>query len=147
VARALGARNVVLADERAHVRAEAERLGMEAVPRKGLRRRPPAPLVVDMSFDSLGEALACTAADGVCSSAGTLHASAKVPVLNMYVRNATLHVGRTHARALIPGALELVASGRLQPLDVNTRIASFGEAPRVLAEHCRGGVVKTILTA
>jgi alcohol dehydrogenase len=146
VARALGARRVVLADARPHIRAEAERLGMQTREPRELKRHPPAPLVVDMSFDALGRALACTAPDGICSSAGSLHRSARIPTLLMYGHNVTLHLGRTHARALIPRVLELIAREQLRPLEVSTRIASIDEAPAVLAEHCRGGVIKTVLT-
>jgi alcohol dehydrogenase len=146
VARAMGARRVVLADARAHIRAEAERLGIEAIQPGELRGRPPAPLVIDMTFDALGRSLACTAPDGICSSSGSLHRNARIPALLMYGRNMTLHVGRTHARALIPRVLELIRQADLRPLDVSTRVASIDEAPSVLAEHFRGGVIKTILT-
>jgi len=145
-ARALGARNVVLADGRPHIRAEAERLGMQALEPSELKRRAPAPLVVDMSFDALSLALSSTAPDGICTCSGSLHRSAQVPLLLMYGRNMTLHVGRTHARALIPRVLELLAREHLRPLDVSTRVASLDEAPTVLAEHFRGGVIKTVLT-
>jgi alcohol dehydrogenase len=146
VARALGARRVVLADARPHIRAEAERLGMQAIEPGELKRRPPAPLVVDMTFDALARSLSCTAPDGICTSSGSLHNSARIPALLMYGRNMTLHVGRTHARALIPRVLELMRQGDLRPLEVSTRVASIEEAPAVLAEHFRGGVIKTILT-
>jgi len=146
LALALGARRVVLADGRAHIRAEAERLGMQALHPRELRRRAPAALVIDMSFDALALALSSTAPDGICTSAGSLRRAAKVPMLLMYGRNATLHVGRTNARALIPSVLELMQQGRLRPLDVSTRLASLDDAPQVLAEHFRGGVIKTILT-
>jgi alcohol dehydrogenase len=147
IARALGARRVALADARPHIRAEAERLGMQAIEPRELRRRPPAPLVVDMSFTDLPIALASTGPDGVCTSSGGLHRSSRVPMLLMYGRNMTLHVGRTHARALIPQVLELVVEGKLRPLDVSTHIASIDEAPRVLSDNFRGGVIKTVLTA
>jgi alcohol dehydrogenase len=147
VARALGARHVVLADARPHIRAEAERLGMHALEPRELRRRPPAPLVVDMSFDSLAHALSCTAPDGICTSSGTLHGSARIPALLMYGRNMTLHMGRTHARALIPQVLELLLREDLRPLEVSTRVAPIDEAPTALGEHLRGGVIKTVLTA
>jgi alcohol dehydrogenase len=147
VAQALGARKVVLADARPHIRAEAERLGMQALDPRELRRYPPAPLVVDMSFDALGRALSCTAPDGICSSAGSLHRSARIPTLLMYGHNVTLHLGRTHARALIPRVLELLVRDQLRPLELSTRIASIDDAPAVLAEHVRGGTIKTILTA
>jgi alcohol dehydrogenase len=146
VARAMGARRVVLADARPHIRAEAERLGMQALEPRELRRRPPAPLVVDMTFDALGRSLSCTAPDGICTSSGSLHRRAQIPALLMYGRNVTLHVGRTHARALIPRVLELMHQANLNPLEVGTRIASLDEAPTALAEHFRGGVIKTVLT-
>jgi alcohol dehydrogenase len=146
VARALGARRVVLADARPHIRAEAERLGINTLEPRELKRRPPAPLVIDMSFDALARSLTCTAADGICSSSGTLHGSARIPSLLMYGRNMTLHMGRTHARALIPRVLELIHREDLRPLEVSTRVAPIDEAPAVLAEHFRGGVLKTVLT-
>lgn len=145
VARVLGARNVLLADGRPHIRAEAERLGMQALRPSELKRRAPAPLVIDMTFDALSLALSSTAADGICTSSGSLHRNARVPALLMYMRNVTLHMGRTHARALIPQVLELIVSGDLRPLEVSTRIASLDEAPAVLAEHRRGGIIKTVL--
>jgi alcohol dehydrogenase len=100
-----------------------------------------------MTFDALGRSLAHTAPDGICTSGGSLHRRARIPALLMYGRNVTLHVGRTHARALIPQVLELMRREELRPLEVSTRIASLDEAPAVLAEHFRGGVIKTVLTA
>ncbi len=146
IARALGARRVVLADARAHIRDEAERLGMQALEPGELKGHAPAPLVIDMSFDSLPLALSSTAPDGICTCAGSLHRVAKIPLLQMYGRNVTLHVGRAHARTLIAGVLELMLHEDLRPLDVSTRIASIDEAPEVLREHFRGGVLKTVLT-
>ena len=145
VALALGARRVVLADARAHIRAEAERLGMRALAPRELKGHTPAPLVIDMTLDALSLALSCTAPDGICSSSGSLHRGARIPALLMYGRNMTLHIGRTHARALIPRVLELIGSQQLRPLQVSTRVASFDDAPAVLAEHFRGGVIKTVL--
>jgi alcohol dehydrogenase len=146
IAQAFGARQVVLADARPHIRAEAERLGMQALEPRDLARRAPAPLVVDMSFSELPAALSSTAPDGVCTSSGSLHRHAKVPILLMYGRNVTLHVGRTHVRALIPRVLELMQAGDLRPLDVSTCVASLDDAPRILSESFRGGVIKTVLT-
>jgi alcohol dehydrogenase len=146
IARALGARNVQLVDRRPHIRAHAERLGLGTLHPRELRRRRPAPLVVDVSGDDLPLALASTAPDGICSSAGSLHRSARVPVLLMYGRNVTLHVGRTHARALMPKVLELMLRGDLRPETVITCQAPIDEAPSVLREHFLGGGVKTVLS-
>lgn len=149
VALALGAARVVLVDARADVRDHAERLGLEALEPAALRGRLSSPLVVDMSASSRGlaAALAATAPDGVCSSAGGLHRIAKVPASLMYGRNVTLHLGRSHIRSLIPHVLELVAAGRLHPERVITQQASLDDAVTALGDYVRAGGTKTVLTA
>jgi alcohol dehydrogenase len=147
VARAFGARNVSVADARPGVRAHAERLGLDVLHPRKLRRRPPAPLVIDATVDALQVSLANTAADGICSSLGGFHRSTPVPLLQMYVRNATLHIGRAHTRALIPQVLDLMLEGGLRPETVITNVASIDDAPNALREHFLGGGVKTVLTA
>jgi alcohol dehydrogenase len=149
IARALGAAAVTLADRRPAVLAHAARLGLDVIAPRDLRRRRPAPLVADLSAHPAGHrlALACTAPDGMCSNIGTLHRTARLPTLAMYARNVTLHIGRAHARALIPDVLALVAGGRLHPEMVTSTLGSLDDAPQVLAEHFRGGGIKAILTA
>jgi alcohol dehydrogenase len=148
IARAMGARTVYFADARKSVRAHARRLGMEAVHPRALRRMTSFPLVADISTSGLGTALECTAPDGICSSSGGLHRHARIPFVGMYIRNATLHVGRTHVRALIPAVLELMTDGGLRPETVTTTVAALDDAPRVLAEHLRDAhSVKTVLLA
>jgi alcohol dehydrogenase len=149
VALALAAPRVHLVDARPAVREQAARLGLRPLGPSGLRALRPAGLVVDASTTPRGlrAALAKTAPDGVCSSAGTLHRSARIPLLAMYGRNVTLHIGRTHARVLIPHVLDLMATGRLHPENVITRTASFDDAPRALREHVHSRDTKTVLTA
>ncbi len=147
IARSYGARNVHLADARASVRDQAERVGLDAIRPRELRRRPRAPLVIDTTVSDLGVALSCTAPDGICTSSGSLHRSTRVPILEMYARNMTLHVGRTHARALIPEVLELIAGGSLAPESVVTSVASLEDAPETLREHFLADGIKTVLTA
>lgn len=148
IARAMGARTVCFADTRQSMRAHAERLGMETVHPRKLRGMSPFPLVADVSVDGLRVALESTAADGVCSSSGGLHRHARIPLVSMYVRNTTLHVGRTHVRTLIPEVLDLMTEGGLRPEAVTTTVAALDDAPRVLHEHLRDGdSVKTVLIA
>jgi alcohol dehydrogenase len=147
IARAYGARRVTLVDARPAARAHAQRLGFEVLRPRQLRRRPPAPLVIDTTIEDLRAALAHVAPDGVCTSSGGFAHAGRVPVLNMYIRNVTLHLGRTHARALIPGVLELMTDGRLRPELVTAAIAPLDDAPAALREHVLGGGVKTVLTA
>jgi alcohol dehydrogenase len=63
----------------------------------------------------------------------------------MFGRNVTLHIGRSHARALIPDVLELVSSGRLRPELVTSDLAPIDDAPRAIREHMHGDATKTIL--
>lgn len=148
VAKALGARRVVLADSRPHVRDHAERLGLAAVAPRALRHVPPAPLVADVSGSAAGlrAALGSTAPDGICNSAGSLHRTVRIPTLRMFGRNVTLRISRAHVRTLIPGVLDLMADGRLHPETVTTTVAPLDDAPAVLREHYRGGGTKTVLT-
>jgi alcohol dehydrogenase len=148
-AKALGARRVAVADAREHVRAHADRLGLAPLEPGELSGRPTAPLVAEVggTAASLRAALAATAPDGVCSSAGGLHRSAQIPALLMYGRNATLHLGRSHVRSHIEPVLSLMADGKLHPEAVTTTLAPIDDAPAVLREHFARVGTKTILTA
>lgn len=149
IAHALGAREVTLIDARPAVRHQAQGLGLSAIEPGALRRLEPAPLVADVSATPPGLRLALrlTAPDGVCSSSGTLHATARIPAVLMYGRNVTLRISRSHARAQIPHVLDLMASGRLSPERVTTVVAPMEDAPAALTAHLRGESTKTILTA
>jgi alcohol dehydrogenase len=149
VAQTLGARQVVVVDARPYARAHAQRLGLKALPPAELAGHRGAPLVVDLTTTGpgLGVALASTAPDGVCSSAGSLHRTARIPLLRSYGRNVTVHVSRVNARAVIPQVLGLISTGGLRPETVTTAVASIEDAPTALREHYLAGAVKTILTA
>jgi alcohol dehydrogenase len=149
IALALGASRVELVDARGEVRELAAKLGLHGVAPDELGDLEPAPLVVDVTGQPRGlvRCLELTAPDGICTSAGGLHAHVRLPLLSAYIRNVTLHVGRTHARAVMPAVLELIANGRIRPQDVTTNVARFDDAPTALREHCEPGAIKTILVA
>jgi alcohol dehydrogenase len=149
IAQTLGARRVVVVDARPYARVHAQRLGLQALPPAELAGHRSAPLVVDLTTTGpgLGVALASTAPDGVCSSAGSLHRTARIPLLRSYARNVTMGVSRVHARAVIPQVLELISTGGLRPETVTTTVAAIEDAPTALREHYLAGAVKTILTA
>lgn len=149
IAKSLGAKEVLVVDARPEIRRQAEDLGLAALPPREARARGPAPLVADVSASPAGLrfAVGLTAPDGVCSSSGLLHATTKIPTALMFGRNVTLTVARAHARALIPGVLELMTSGELHPEKVTTLVAPMDEATTALAEHMRGRSTKTVLTA
>jgi alcohol dehydrogenase len=145
---ALGARRVTFADARPHVRERARELGMNAVDVRGLRRRDPAPLVVDASAsaDGLKQAINLTAPDGICSSAGNLHGKVAIPTALMFGRNVELRIGRSHARREMPAVLELIAAGKLEPERVTSALGAIDDAPAAIREHACGTAIKTVLT-
>jgi alcohol dehydrogenase len=147
IARALGASHIRLVEARRAVRAQAERLGLAALPVAALRGLSPADLVVDVggSAGGLRTALSLTAQDGICTSSGGLHTSARIPTALLFGRNATFHIGRTNARAVIPRVLELLAEGRLRPESVITDLGALDDAPRALRDHVLGDATKTVL--
>jgi alcohol dehydrogenase len=147
IAQALGALDVALIDARLEVRRQAEALGLTAVTPSRARSARPAALVADVSATPAGLRLALelTAPDGLCSSSGTLHATARIPTLLMYGRNVTLKIARAHARVLIPEVLALMTAGRLQPERVTTVVAGLDDAPQALTDHVRGAQTKTIV--
>jgi alcohol dehydrogenase len=147
IARALGARHLRLVEARRAVRAQAERLGLTALPVAELRGLSPAALVVDVggSAGGLRAALSLTAQDGICTSSGGLHNNARIPTGLLFGRNVTFHVGRTNARAVIPQVLELLAEGRLRPESVISDLGALDDAPRALRDHVLGDATKTVL--
>jgi alcohol dehydrogenase len=149
VARALGVRAVHLIDGRTHVREHAERLGLVAHRPSELRRLPLFPLVMDASGSPSGLAAALnhTAPEGICSSAGSLHRTARIPAGLMFGRNVTCRIARSHARAVIPEILGLMQTGKLSPELVTTDLAPIDEAPKAIKRHVLGDATKTVLVA
>jgi alcohol dehydrogenase len=147
IAKALGAKNVTLIDARPEIREQARGLGLDAVGTSQEKELTPAPLVADVSASRAGlrRALNLTSPDGVCSSSGLLHASARIPTALMFGRNITLIIARTHTRAAIPEVLKLMADDRLHPELVTTVLAPMDDAPTALSEHMRGQSTKTIV--
>ncbi|MGH3267437.1 MAG: hypothetical protein ACRDNS_36255, partial [Trebonia sp.] len=136
-------------DGRPALRARAEALGFQGLDPRAPRDWPVAPLTVDATGTPAGlrQVLRHTAPDGICTCVWSLHRRASVPLAACYVRNVTLHVGRSHVRSVMPDVLDLMAAGRFQPELVTTNVASFDDAPAALREHCYGDTLKTILTA
>jgi alcohol dehydrogenase len=149
IAQALGAIEVTLIDARLEVRRQAEALGLMTLTPSLGRSHKPARLVADVSATPAGLRLALelSAPDGLCSSSGSLHATARIPTLLMYGRNVTLKVARAHARALIPEVRALIQDDRLHPERVTTVVADIDDAPRALTDHVRSAQTKTIVAA
>jgi threonine dehydrogenase-like Zn-dependent dehydrogenase len=113
----------------------AEAVQVDAFPYRAKRRYA---LTVDAgnSRDSLAGALRSTEPGGLCTSASVLfEPTTPVPLLEMYTTGVRFHTGRAMARAVIPDALELVASGRLRTELVTSRVAAWEDAPEAVLQE------------
>jgi alcohol dehydrogenase len=130
VARALGAGRVVYLDTDATRAAIAERFGAEVTVGPFPRRAGEFPITVDASAhpDGLACALRSVVPYGVCTSVGIYYTDTTVPLLEMYGRGVRFVTGRVNARAHLPFALDLVASGRLDPTPVTTATVGWADA-------------------
>jgi threonine dehydrogenase-like Zn-dependent dehydrogenase len=135
---ALGASRVVYLDSDSSQLRLAESLGAESfvMPTKP-KRLGRFPITVDASADPLGLSIALLSTDhgGVCTSTGIYYTSSTpFPLLDMYATGVTFITGRIASRKLLPEVLGLVASGKLTPEKVTTRVASFDEAAEALMD-------------
>lgn len=147
-ARALGATHISVVDARPAFQERAAALGFQTLDPRHPRDWPVAALTVDATGTPAGlrNVLRHTAPDGICTCVWSMHRRGNIPLQAGYMRNLTLHIGRSHIRSHIPDVLDLMVTGRFQPELVTTNEASFDDAPAALREHCYGDALKTILT-
>jgi alcohol dehydrogenase len=129
---ALGASRVDFASADAEQLALAERLGAHAL-EASFAERPPRryPIVVDAGVSPAGVdyAIRATGPEGICQSV-SFHPGAGValPLGRMYTLGIRFAIGRCHAAALLPEVIGLIASGRLRPDAVTTRVVAWEDA-------------------
>ena len=114
-------------------------LGAEPVAHDGAwpKRFDRALITVDNTGDHSGLAatLRSTEALGVCTSVAIYFApETPVPLLEMYTRGVTFRVSRANSRRYLPEVAHLVASKRLDPLDVPTTIVSWEDVSKAWME-------------
>lgn len=133
IAVALGAGQVRYVDRDADRCAAAAALGAEATLHDGdwPKRFERALITVENTAEVPG--LACTLRStepyGVCTCVAIhFQPETPVPLLEMYTRGVTLHVARADSRRHLPEVLDLVASGRLDPLAVPTTVVPWDDA-------------------
>jgi threonine dehydrogenase-like Zn-dependent dehydrogenase len=138
VAHARGARSVDYVDAGAERRRIAEELGavmVEPSPRVAIAHRRSATtydVVVEATSTAAGlrRAIRALAPGGVCTAVGYYLASGtRTPLMHMYATDATLRVGVSHARAILPDLLAFVAATNFPAERVTTLAAGWDEAP------------------
>lgn len=71
---------------------------------------------------------------GVCTGTGYyLAPGTKVPVMDMYATSATLNVGVSHVRPVLPELLEFVATSGFPAERITTLLAEWDDAPEAYA--------------
>lgn len=127
-----GAGQVDYVDDDAGRRDIAESFGARA----GTRPEGPYDVVVEATSSASGlrHALRSLAPGGVCTAVGYYLASGtRVPLMHMYATDATLRVGVSHARAVLPDLLDFVHRTGFPAERVTTLTADWDDAPTAYA--------------
>jgi alcohol dehydrogenase len=154
IAVALGASRVDYLDDSERRLRMAERLGANPVLRTKQSRwfgagEPVLPggyaISVEASGTTRGLAYALTALapGGVCTAiAFYLRRGTPLPLWNMYMKSASLHVGVSHPRTHLPALLKLVERGAFDPSHVTPLVGDWQDAHRVLLEPATKVIVQ-----
>jgi threonine dehydrogenase-like Zn-dependent dehydrogenase len=87
-------------------------------------------------------ALRSLAPGGICTAVGYYFASRTgLPLMQMYANSATLHVGISHPRAVLPQVIALLQNSSFDPLKVTTLIADWDDAPNAFTSDTTKVVV------
>ena len=135
-----GAAHVDYVDSSERRLAIAAQLG--ATPR-GRTRRSTQPrgsydVVVEASSSTAGirYAIRATAPGGICTAVGYYVATnTGIPLMHMYANDVTLHLGVSHARALLPELLNWVHENDFPAESVTTTLADFDDAPTAYVQR------------
>jgi alcohol dehydrogenase len=122
----------------------AESFGAHALASPVSRRRGRHGTASSVSYDVVVEAssraagmrraLRSLAPGGICTAVGYyLAAGTRVPLMHMYASDATLRLGISHARAVLPDLLAFVARTGYPAERVTTLTADWNDAPRAYA--------------
>jgi len=134
---ALGAARVDFASQDAEALAMASRLGAHPIETDFAKPPRSWPIVVDAGLSPAGfsYAIRATEPEGVCQGVSFYAGPpTPVPMGRMYTLGIQLHTGRCHAAALLPEVVGLVASGRLRPEAVTTRVVDWKDAAEAFLE-------------
>ncbi|MEW4565849.1 alcohol dehydrogenase catalytic domain-containing protein [Bremerella sp. JC770] len=94
-------------------------------------------IVVEASSrsDGMESAIRMLAPGGICTAVGYyLSPGTKVPIMHMYATSATLRVGVSHVRPVLPTLLDFVANERFPAERVTTLTGDWEDAPTLYKE-------------
>jgi len=101
-------------------------------PKEGLYERYDVVVAATRSPDKLHTSLMALAPGGHCSCIGIFFEDPKLPLFPMYLRGVTLSVGLCNVRSHIPKVLDLVHTGKCNPLIATPEVVTWEDAPQAL---------------
>ncbi len=135
IAGALGASRRLYVDPDARRRAIAESFGAETTDAiEPVRQGFDLAVEATGRVRDLGTACLSLVPEGVCESAGNHFRPGELPLFEMYLSGVTLRLGRDSARAHIPQALQLAATGAVNPRAVVSDVLDWETLPSALPE-------------
>ena len=134
-----GASVVDYVDDRPQRLAIAEALGARIHRRaRGFPQRYDISVEATSTSAGLDLALRSLNPGGLCTAVGYyLRPGTKVPMMHMYANDATLKVGVSHVRPLLPELLEFMAQTDFPAGQVTTLTAEWDDAPYAYLEHTK----------
>jgi threonine dehydrogenase-like Zn-dependent dehydrogenase len=135
IARAYGARGVRFVDASAQRRELADELGAETSTLEDFdpdERAYAIALVTHGSVSALRAALLAAGPGGEVENLGFHFADVALPITAMHFKCLTFRSSLSNARPLFPEVLALLASGRIDPLRVQTAVLPADEAAEAL---------------
>ena len=95
-------------------------------------------VVVEASSQASGlrQAIRALKPGGVCTATGYyLATGTRVPIMSMYATSATLRVGISHVRPVLPELLDFIATTGFPAEEVTSLLADWDNAPTAYAAH------------
>lgn len=88
------------------------------------------------SAQGLRDALRALRPGGTCTGTGYyLSPGTRLPVMDMYATSASLHVGVSHVRPVLPELLDFIASSQFPAERVTSLLADWEDAPEAYGAH------------
>ncbi len=100
----------------------------------GITRRYDVVVEASSQTQGLRDAIRALRPGGICTGTGYyLSPGTKVPVMDMYATSATLKVGVSHVRPVLPELLDFVATSGFPAEQVTSLLADWEDAPQAYA--------------
>jgi alcohol dehydrogenase len=102
----------------------------------GIDRRYDVVVEASSKAQGLRDAVRALRPGGICTGTGYyLAPGTRVPVMDMYATSATLKVGVSHVRPVLPELLDFVAATGFPAEQVTSLLADWDDAPEAYAAH------------